>query len=73
MYRKNDYAIHIDDIKLHSTTVIDLNTFYWFNQISYNANSQQFPYKINNKSTIFISHELSIIYIIKDTSIKYVE
>ena len=26
MYRKNDYAIHIDDIKLHSTTVIDLNT-----------------------------------------------
>jgi len=28
MYRKNDYAIHIDDIKLHSTTVIDLNTIY---------------------------------------------
>ena len=61
MYRKNDYAIHIDDIKLHSTTVIDLNAIYWFNQISYNNNSQQFPYKINNKSIIFISHELSII------------
>jgi hypothetical protein len=67
MYRKNDYAIHIDDIKLHSITVIDLNTFYWFNQISYNDNSQQSPYKINITSTIFISHELSIIYIIKDT------
>ena len=62
--------MHIDDIKLHSTTVIDLNTFYWYNQIFYNDNSQQFPYKINNKSTIFITHELSIIYIIKDTSIK---
>jgi hypothetical protein len=73
MHRKNDYVIHIDDIKLHSATVIDLNTIYWFNQISYNNNSQQFPYKINNKSTILISHELSIIYLIKHTSIKYVE
>ena len=65
--------MHIDDIKLHSTTVIDLNTIYWFNKISYNDNSQQFPYKINNKSTIFISHDHSIIYIIQDPSIKYAE
>ena len=28
MYRSNDYIIHIDDIELHLTTVIDLNTIY---------------------------------------------